>query len=367
MDDSEGLFDFVRTQCRVIDMRQTLSLCGLPTSGNKKDLSARLRPHCNPNSPWRATIARFARDNYEPGYSGPEFIAWPQKTVVAMQRAAQLDPFWRSAPLTAPVELLPTLDSSHLYAEAHFHMADDQAISLAQDKEGALLQLQVVCMMRGDQIDRRCYWPDRAVLRVNSFNVPVPERPSSNLGPHPVSIGNHCHPGQNVIHVFGIDTRTFDVVVRFATKVGVEELIRDCQPTLFDMTEDESWRTISGVSASDNDIVCMTPDSISLRCPLGGSRMKIPARLAQCKSVAHCFDLSNFLELAMIARHWTCPICRCQGRPADLRVEPLISKIIGALDFLGGCDDDVDVECDPERRVWWRRQALEEMASVLDA
>lgn len=60
------------------------------------------------------------------------------------------------------------------------------------------------------------------------------------------------------------------------------------------------------VGGAASDDIEVTNATVSLKCPLTGSRMRTPARFASVPGL-RCFDLDAFLSTAERTRKWQCP------------------------------------------------------------
>lgn len=102
--------------------------------------------------------------------------------------------------------------------------------------------------------------------------------------------------------------------------------------------------------SSDDDLVALS-SVVSLRCPLGGTRLNEPARYAQCKHLA-CFDLGNFLDVNSRARKWTCPVCQYAAHPEELVTDAYLAHVISQLPTIDDPFDDdnniTEVEVGPD-------------------
>ncbi len=58
---------------------------------------------------------------------------------------------------------------------------------------------------------------------------------------------------------------------------------------------------------------------LSLRCPILGSRMRVPGRFREVRGLA-CFDLEAFLEGAARTRKWQCPNSMAHSSVHSLQV-----------------------------------------------
>jgi hypothetical protein len=108
-----------------------------------------------------------------------------------------------------------------------------------------------------------------------------------------------------------------------------------------------------GDGGSDTEDDCVALSSVvSLRCPLGGTRITEPVRYKACKHLA-CFDLGNFLDVNSRARKWTCPVCQHAAHPEGLMCDAYLTHVLSQLPPLGDdpFDDDnaiTEVEVGPD-------------------
>ncbi|KAI1705410.1 c2H2-type zinc-finger domain-containing protein [Ditylenchus destructor] len=71
---------------------------------------------------------------------------------------------------------------------------------------------------------------------------------------------------------------------------------------------------------------------ITLKCPLSGQRIKVPARYADCTHI-ECFDLEAFLRMKTQKNLRVCPICQKEvEKPlANLRIDKYIETVLSTL------------------------------------
>ncbi|KAJ2004672.1 E3 SUMO-protein ligase pli1, partial [Coemansia thaxteri] len=67
-------------------------------------------------------------------------------------------------------------------------------------------------------------------------------------------------------------------------------------------------RFFSHSNADDDDELVSTGALVSLKCPLGLSRIKTPSRSTFCQHV-QCFDCEIFIQLSRKLPVWKCPVC----------------------------------------------------------
>ncbi|XP_065181044.1 E3 SUMO-protein ligase PIAS1-like [Sycon ciliatum] len=66
---------------------------------------------------------------------------------------------------------------------------------------------------------------------------------------------------------------------------------------------------------------------ISLKCPLGTTRLVYPGRSINCKHV-NCFDMASFLQMNEKNGSWVCPICDCPAIYDSLMIDGLMKELL---------------------------------------
>merc|ERR1719330_1117680 len=103
-----------------------------------------------------------------------------------------------------------------------------------------------------------------------------------------------------------------------AAKARVMTLLADTWSTPLDNEEEE-------------EITCVISNKLKLRCPLSFERVIIPVRGESCMHL-QCFGLGAYLEANMKMRalnnRWTCPVCSSVLKPADLRVDGYVERVL---------------------------------------
>ena len=69
---------------------------------------------------------------------------------------------------------------------------------------------------------------------------------------------------------------------------------------------------------------------ISLRCPLSGSRVRVPARFVGVHGLV-AFDLETFLSMAERSRKWQCPHSMRHTHVHQLQRDTFIAQILDKL------------------------------------
>ncbi|MCO5592520.1 hypothetical protein L7F22_046523 [Adiantum nelumboides] len=223
--------------------------------------------------------------------------------------------------------------------------------------------LQIWCVLLGDEVPYRMHWPLKADLRVNGDFVRVTNRPGQQkLGANgrddgPV-ITSHTREGINRILFTAFDGRSFCLGVRIVRRLTIDQVLSQVpgegEGESFGVALERVCRCISGGGAvgddSDSELEVVSEwVTVNLRCPMSGSRIKVAGRFKPCMHMG-CFDLHTFVQLNERARKWQCPICLKNYSLKDLVIDPFFTQITRALESY---DEDVsEVEMKPDG--FWR-------------
>ena len=77
---------------------------------------------------------------------------------------------------------------------------------------------------------------------------------------------------------------------------------------------------------SDSEIAT-TSCKVSLACPLGMMRMKIPARASTCDHL-QCFDAQLYLMMNEKKPKWDCPVCNKTALPINLQIDGFFLDLV---------------------------------------
>ncbi|CAK9271489.1 unnamed protein product [Sphagnum jensenii] len=220
--------------------------------------------------------------------------------------------------------------------------------------------LQVWCVLLTDKVPFRMHWPAYCGLRINSASVRVTNRPGQQLlgtngrddGP---GITTSTREGLNQLLLSAYDARDFCIGVRIIHRNSLKQVM-DLIPAV---TKGEAFedallrlrRSINGGGGAgggvdddddDSDLEVITESiTVTLRCPMSGSRIKVAGRFKPCLHMG-CFDLNTFVELNQRARKWQCPICLKNYSIESLIIDPLFNCITSAMKHMG--EDITEVE-----------------------
>lgn len=84
---------------------------------------------------------------------------------------------------------------------------------------------------------------------------------------------------------------------------------------------------------NDNDAeVATTSLKVSVSCPLGKMRMKVPCRPQTCNHL-QCFDASTFLQMNERKPTWNCPVCDSKALYSDLLIDGYFQEVLASKDL----------------------------------
>ncbi|KAH8939688.1 hypothetical protein BDL97_15G048700 [Sphagnum fallax] len=311
--------------------------------GNSVDMGTMIQCDDNRCGVWQHLNCVLPSDGVEPEI--------PPSFYCELCRIARCDPFFVS--LSHP--LLPTKPSmspSNVEGSNPLQSVEKSFTLSCADQD--LLQkpnydLQVWCLLLSDKVPFRMHWPAYCHLHINAVSVRVTNRPGQQLlgangrdeGP---GITTYTREGLNRLSLSAYDSRNFCVGVRIIRRNSLRQVM-DLIPAV---TKGEAFedalvrlrRCINGGHGAgggvdddddDSDLEVITESiTVSLRCPMSGSRIKVAGRFKPCLHMG-CFDLNTFVELNQRARKWQCPICLKNYSIESLIIDPLFNCITSAM------------------------------------
>lgn len=107
---------------------------------------------------------------------------------------------------------------------------------------------------------------------------------------------------------------------------------------------------------------------VSLRCPMSGSRMRVPARFAAVGGL-NAFDLDTFLDLVQRSRKWQCPHSMRNLPVQQLLVDGYLSHILSRLQVPSHTFSTIlsqnQLPCSPESFAGkWQQRLVQQYPSV---
>ncbi|XP_076950206.1 E3 SUMO-protein ligase SIZ1-like isoform X2 [Bidens hawaiensis] len=293
-------------------------------------------------------------------------------------RLTRADPFWVTVShLLVPVKLVianvPTDGTNPMQSiEKTFQLTRADRDMLVKPE----YDVQAWCMLLNDKVAFRLQWPQYAELQINGVPMRVISRPGSQLlganGRDDGSIITTCtRDGINKITITGCDLRVFCVGVRIVKRRTVQQILnyipKESDGERFEDALARVRRCAGGGPATDNadsdsDLEVVADNiTVSLRCPMSGSRMKIAGRFKPCVHMG-CFDLEIFVEMTQRSRKWQCPICLKNYSLENIIIDPYFTRITSKMLSCG--DDVTEIEVKPDGS--WRAKSEDDRKSLGD-
>ncbi|EIE20885.1 hypothetical protein COCSUDRAFT_48449 [Coccomyxa subellipsoidea C-169] len=282
---------------------------------------------------------------------GVDLNVMPEHYLCELCRLARADPFWRrvGAPVMSPVKLAPvqpprSFPDGRTQEEDVVQVADRNfMLTHAQidpaRRQSHNFQLQVACIMMGDSVPMRIHWPRHADLRLNNMLYrPYSRNSATKLGANardePASVGVMCSQGRNRLWVSVMESRSFCVMVQLAQRRTMDEVKALMAPPETEQAALKrvvrQTRGVKGEGDESDDEVEIGRTVVSLRCPMSGSRMRVPARFASVGGL-NAFDLDTFLDVVQRSRKWQCPHSMRNLPVQQLMVDAYLSHILARL------------------------------------
>ncbi|KAL8204710.1 hypothetical protein R6Q57_010333 [Mikania cordata] len=236
--------------------------------------------------------------------------------------------------------------------------------------------VQAWCMLLNDKVSFRMQWPLTAELQINGMPMRAINRPDSQLlganGRDDGPIITPCtRDGINKITFTAYDSRVFCVGVRIVKRRTIHQILnlipKESDGEQFEDALARICRCVGGGAATDNadsdsDLEVVADNiSVSLRCPMSGSRMKIAGRFKPCVHMG-CFDLEVFVEMNQRSRKWQCPICLKNYSLENVIIDPYFTRITSKMHNCGEDVTEIEVKTDGS----WRAKSDDDRKSLGD-
>lgn len=254
----------------------------------------------------------------------------PSQFYCEICRLNRADPFWLT--MGHPLYPVKMITTSAPTDGTNPVQSVEKTFQLTRADRDLLLKpeydVQAWCILLTDKVAFRMQWPQYADLQVNGVPVRAINRPGSQLlgangrddGP---IITPYTRDGINKISLTGCDARIFCLGVRIVKRRTVQQILnlipKESVGEHFEDALTRVCRCIGGGTAtenadSDSDIEVVADSfTVSLRCPMSGSRIKVAGRFKPCIHMG-CFDLDTFVELNQRSRKaitaHRCCICK---------------------------------------------------------
>jgi len=181
-------------------------------------------------------------------------------------------------------------------------------------------------------------FPPSVNVHVNGKMVQLPNPiPTNKPGvepkrpPKPVNITPHCKLSPILPNTVGVKWaaeygKGWVVAIFLVVKLTSEDLL-DRLKKKGTREPDYTRNLIIQKLNNDDDDVATTSLKVSVTCPLGKMRMKVPCRPSSCSHL-QCFDGSTFLQMNERKPTWNCPVCDRKALYDDLLIDGYYQDIL---------------------------------------
>ncbi|KAF9436126.1 SUMO ligase siz1 [Entomortierella beljakovae] len=241
----------------------------------------------------------------------------PQHMQYQHHRASQVfksSPFYKDVQTLTPPKLCQEAKDRTLSIGMSFNIAPMLATQLKKDPE---YQLMVFCTWADVQPTNApllMEFPHVCEIKVNgkvleaySMNLRGMKNKPGTVAP--ANITKLCRldsADQNRIEfIYANSTKRYYTSVHVVKRTSVETIVAGIEQGKF--LSKEKMLLMIAERNKDEDIMA-TSSTLSLKCPLGFQRIKIPCRSSYCQHL-QCFDAITFFDLNEQTPTWTCPVC----------------------------------------------------------
>jgi len=210
------------------------------------------------------------------------------------------------------------------------------------------------------------------VVHVNGKQVPLPNPiPTNKPGvepkrpPKPVNITPHCKLSPILPNAINIKwaseyNKTWVVGIWLVMKLTSDDLLDRLKKK---GTRDPAYtKALIIEKLNDNDAdVATTSLKVTVSCPLGKMRMRVPCRPQTCSHL-QCFDAATFLQMNERKPTWNCPVCDSKANYSDLLIDGYFQETLESKD-LPEDENDIILEADGS----WKPVPKEEEAGGAEA
>ncbi|XP_065912432.1 E3 SUMO-protein ligase PIAS2-like isoform X2 [Dysidea avara] len=231
-------------------------------------------------------------------------------------------------------------------ASFQFHLSPQQTHSIVASKTGKIsygVQVQLRICRQETSCPQDDVFPKMCYLRVNGEYTPLPgyypqlsQKPGYKPSGRPIDITHLVKLSASEVNKFTVLWQ-YDVSVPQGHVICVD-LVRS--HSAYDLLMKLKTRGIRSAEFSrallkqkmshDFDAeVATTSLRVSLMCPLGKMRMKIPCRSISCNHL-QCFDASLYLQMNERKTTWICPVCDRPAPFTELIIDGLFQEILSS-------------------------------------
>lgn len=252
-------------------------------------------------------------------------------------------------------------------AEFKFTLSPEHATYIAMNcdisngKNKFVYQLQIrICHYELGSTEITDYLPLGFHIRLNNNDCLLPPiSPITQQGTEarritiPINVTKHVklNPSiENIITVNWIpDVKIYVLGVYLVKKLTPEKLLQkliDKGPRSSEETKNDIIQKLANI---DLDLATSSY-RFSLICPLGMTRMKIPAKSTNCDHL-QCFNISTFIIMNEKKPTWICPICNKPCLYDDIQIESYFWEVVSSPNIPNDCKE-IEILADGSWKVY---------------
>jgi len=295
-----------------------------------------------PSSPSRATSSTSSS---KPGPDPPpssHHLVYPTYPDVTLQKL----PFYRiESTLLKPCSLQPNGNARFQEQTFTFHLTPQQASDISNSSyrdENNRVDYRKQIQMRFSLLETSCEqednFPSSICVKANSRLCPLPNPiPTNKPGaepkrpPKPINITALCKLSATTANCVNVSWavevgRGYTVSVYLVDKLSYVDLLQQLKTK--GHRQPDYTRALIKEKLNDQDTeIATTSCKVSLACPLGKMRMKIPCRASTCDHL-QCFDASLYLQMNEKKPKWRCPVCNKTALNDNLLIDGFFMELI---------------------------------------
>lgn len=197
------------------------------------------------------------------------------------------------------------------------------------------------------------YLPHGLQIQINNIIRTFP--PTNKARTHPINctklfIRNPIHLNQKMTISWIPDGKIYVLALCSVQKVSSDILMQKLQNKKVKSIEETKDDIIKMFADNDNDPdLVSTSYYCSLVCPLGKTRINIPAKSINCKHL-QSFDALTFILMNEKNSKWICPVCDKQCEYDDLQIDSYFLEIVNST-TLTEYNNEIEVFCDGSWKV----------------
>ncbi|XP_033927003.1 E3 SUMO-protein ligase PIAS3 [Melopsittacus undulatus] len=240
--------------------------------------------------------------------------------------------------------------SSQRFEEAHFTFAltpqQVQQILTSRDLlPGAKCDYTIQVQLRFCLCETSCpqedHFPPNLFVKVNGKLCPLPgylppnksgaepKRPNRPVNITPLARLSATVPNSLVVNWSSELGRSYSLSVYLVKQLTAVMLLQKLRAKGI-RNPDHSRALIKEKLTADPDSeIATTSLRVSLLCPLGKMRLRVPCRATTCSHL-QCFDAALYLQMNEKKPTWTCPVCDQKAPYDDLIIDGLFMEILNS-------------------------------------